>query len=69
MNASDTDTLHIDLNRLGEWAVENAMKINLGKSKSCKLHDSLGDGSSKLFFGGLMNSGSKVLQIFRNSLM
>jgi hypothetical protein len=34
MNESDIDTLHIDLDRLGEWAVENAMKINLGKSKA-----------------------------------
>jgi len=25
--------LQIDMDRLGEWAVENAMKINPGKSK------------------------------------
>jgi hypothetical protein len=31
---SDTDTLQIDVDRLGEWEVENAMKINPGKSKA-----------------------------------
>ena len=28
MNESDVYTLQIDLDRLGQWAVENAMKIN-----------------------------------------
>jgi hypothetical protein len=31
MNDSDTEKLQIDLDRLGEWAEENAMKINPGK--------------------------------------
>ena len=31
--SSDIDKLQTDLNRLGEWAVENEMKINLGKVK------------------------------------
>jgi hypothetical protein len=30
----DVDKLQTDLNKLGEWAVENEMKINPGKSKS-----------------------------------
>jgi hypothetical protein len=34
MNDSDIDILKIDLNRLGEWAVENEMKINPGKGKA-----------------------------------
>jgi hypothetical protein len=34
MHESDIETLQIDLDRLGQWAVENAMKINPGKSKS-----------------------------------
>jgi len=34
MDGSDIDKLHMDLNRLGEWAVENEMKINPGKSKA-----------------------------------
>jgi len=34
MDSSDIGKLQTDLNRLGEWAVENEMKINLGKSKA-----------------------------------
>jgi hypothetical protein len=34
MNDSDTEKLQIDLDRLGGWAEENAMKINPGKSKA-----------------------------------
>ena len=33
MDSIDVDKLQTDLNRLGEWAVENEMKINRGKSK------------------------------------
>ena len=33
MDSSVIDKLQTDLNRLGEWAVENKMKINAGKSK------------------------------------
>jgi hypothetical protein len=34
VNKNDIKMLQIDLDRLGEWAVENAMKINAGKSKA-----------------------------------
>ena len=34
MGGSDIDKLQTDRNRLGEWAVENEMKINPGKSKA-----------------------------------
>lgn len=34
MDSSDNDKLQMDLNRLGEWVVENELKINLGKSKA-----------------------------------
>jgi hypothetical protein len=34
MNDNDIDTLQRDLDRLGEWAVENAMKINPGEGKA-----------------------------------
>jgi hypothetical protein len=34
MNDSDIDTLQVDLDRLRQWAVENAMKINPGSSKA-----------------------------------
>jgi hypothetical protein len=33
-NNNDKEMLQIDLNRLGKWAVENAMKINRNKSKA-----------------------------------
>jgi hypothetical protein len=33
-NDSDIETLQIDLDRLGRWAVGKAMKINSGKSKA-----------------------------------
>jgi hypothetical protein len=32
-NNNDMENLQTDLNRLGKWAVENAMKINLTESK------------------------------------
>ena len=34
MGSSDIDKLQTDLNRLGEWAVENEMEINTGKRKA-----------------------------------
>ena len=30
MNGSDIEALQLDLYKLGEWAVQNAMKINQG---------------------------------------
>jgi hypothetical protein len=32
VNNNDVEKLQIDLGRLGEWAVENGMKVNLGNS-------------------------------------
>ena len=34
INNADMEKLQKDLDRLGEWAVENAMKINQSKSKA-----------------------------------
>jgi hypothetical protein len=34
MHESDLETLQINLERLGQWAVENWMKINPDKSKA-----------------------------------
>jgi len=36
INNEDVDKLQKDLNRLGEWAVENAMKINPSKCKAIR---------------------------------
>jgi hypothetical protein len=33
-DSSDMDKLQTDLNRLGEWAVENEMRINPDKNKA-----------------------------------
>jgi len=35
-NKNDTEKLQKDLNTLGEWAVENGMKINPGKNKAIR---------------------------------
>jgi len=37
MDSNDIDNLQTDLNRLGEWAVENEIKINPDKSKAVSL--------------------------------
>jgi len=34
MDSSNIDNLQMDLNRLGEWAIENEIKINPIKSKA-----------------------------------
>jgi hypothetical protein len=36
VNDTDAERLQMDLDTLGEWAVENAMKINPGKSKAIR---------------------------------
>jgi hypothetical protein len=46
MDSRDIEKLQTDLNRLGEWAIENEMRINPGKSKAvsfnkARLKDSL----------------------------
>ena len=35
-NKNDIETLQKDMDALGEWAVENGMKINTGKSKAVR---------------------------------
>jgi hypothetical protein len=46
MNDSNIERLHIDLDRLGEWAVEYATNINPSKSKA-RVKDHLN------YFGGM----------------
>jgi len=36
INNADMETIQKDLDRLGEWAVENVMKINPSKSKAIR---------------------------------
>ena len=40
INNADMQKFQKDLDKLGVWAVENAMKINPSKSKSNSLHES-----------------------------
>jgi len=55
--------------KLGEWVVENAMKINIGKSKAVSFMRAQMNEPVNYFLGGPKNSGNKQLQIFRNNLM
>jgi hypothetical protein len=55
------ENLQMDLNRLGEWAVENEMIINQAKSKGSLFHESPSDGATKLFVTEHSNSGSEQL--------
>jgi hypothetical protein len=58
INNKDMENLQIDLNRLGEWAVENAMAINPANL----FHENPSDGTTNLFVTGhSTNSGSKQL--------
>jgi len=48
------EKLQKDLDRLGEWVVENAMKINPSKSKAIRFTRA----RVKLFVNGHINTGS-----------
>jgi hypothetical protein len=51
MNDSDIDTLQVHLDRLGEWAVENEMKINPGKSKAVSFRTARVEDPINYFWG------------------
>ena len=68
INDGNTDTVQIDLDRLGEWAVENAMKINQGESKTVSFTSAWVNDPLNYTFWEPKNSGSKQLHIFRNNL-
>jgi hypothetical protein len=48
---NDIDTLQIDLDRLGEWAVENVMKINPGEGKAVSFTRARVKGPLNYFLG------------------
>jgi hypothetical protein len=61
-----TYTLQIDLDKLEEWAVENAMKINQGKSKAICFTRAQMNNPLNYFFGDqkiLEVSSCKYLEI------
>jgi len=61
MDSSDTDKLQTDLNRLGEWVVENQMKINPGKSKAVSFRKTTVKERIRYYFGGSINPQGKQL--------
>ena len=61
INNADMEKLQKDLDRLWEWAVENAMKINPSKSKAIRFTRARVKETSKLFVNGHINTGSEKL--------
>ena len=53
------EKLQKDLNRLGEWAVENEMKINPDKSRAVNFTKAKVKERTRYYFGGTINPGGK----------
>jgi hypothetical protein len=51
MNDTNIETVQIGLDRLGEWAGENEMKINPDKSKAVRFTRARGDDPLNYYFG------------------
>ena len=51
MDSSDIDKIQTDINRLGEWAVENEMEINPGKSKAVDFTNVRAKGRMRYYLG------------------
>ena len=69
MDSSDIDKLQADLNRLEEWAVENEMKINLGKSKSVSFTKARAKERIRYYFGDqLIPEASRTIKIWNQLL-
>jgi hypothetical protein len=58
-NSEDMEKLQKDVDRLGEWVVENAMKINPTKSKAVRF--TRARVKDKLLVNGHVNTGSNQL--------
>jgi len=70
MDSSDNDKLQTDLNRLGDWAVENEMKINPVKSKAVNFTKAMLKKRIRYYFGDqliLEASSFKYLEIIVRS--
>ena len=57
----DIEILQKDLDRVGEWAVVNVMRINPSKSKAILFMGARSKVSTKLFVTGHINTGSEQL--------
>ena len=55
------EKLQKDLDRLGEWAVVNVMKINPSKSKAIRFTRARVKDPTKLFINGHINTRSEQL--------
>jgi hypothetical protein len=62
MKDRERGNLKVDLERLGEWAVENARKINPGKSKAVSFTRTLVKDSLNYFLGDHRISESSSLK-------
>ena len=58
-DSSGIDKLQTDLNRLGEWAVENEMKINPGTCKAVSFTKASLDERIRCYSVGSINPGGK----------
>jgi hypothetical protein len=62
-NKSNTEKMHKDLDTLGEWAVENGMKINPGKSKVMRFtHTTVSSSGYRVTLTGAKRPGRGVDQ-------
>jgi len=70
MNSSDIDNFQTNLNRLGEWRVENEMKINPGQSKAVTFTKARAKERIRYYFGDQLlpeASSFKYLEIITGS--
>jgi hypothetical protein len=58
MDSIDIDKLQTVLNRLGEWAVENEMKINPDKIKAVNFTKARLKERIRYYFGGQLMAGA-----------
>jgi len=67
MVSSDTERLQTDLNRLGEWAVENGIKINPGKSKAVSFTKARVKECTRYYFGDQLIPGANSFKYLRKN--
>jgi len=70
MDSSDIDKLQADLNRLEEWAVENEMKLHLGKRKSVSFTKARAKERVRYYFGDqLIPEASRTIKSWNQLLL
>jgi hypothetical protein len=66
MDSCDIGKLQKDLIRLGEWAVENEMKINPGKSKAVSFTKARVKERIRYYFGDQLIPEARSFKYFGN---